>query len=294
MNNHGRISWPRIIKFGISLFVFAFSAIRGFWTRLLGGTRKASCVILYYHSVPPGQRTAFASQLDLLLRFAEPIDLSGNANLIFPTHHVGITFDDAFENFSEVAVPELKARRIPATIFVISNAIGRLFGDPENPEKTMSLEQLEDLPRDLVTIGSHTSTHPFLPAISRESALQELVNSRLELERILNREVTMFSFPFGGFTEDLVMLAHEAGYKRVFTTQPNLAFVSSDEFAVGRVRVDPTDWPLEYRLKLAGAYRWLPWAFALKRRLRSNRTLAKFLPKKLWFAEYRVPRVKIY
>ncbi len=36
---------------------------------------------------------------------------------------------------------------------------------------------------------------------------------------------------------------------------------------MGRVRVDPTDWPLEFHLKLMGAYRWLPMAIALKRRL---------------------------
>lgn len=293
MNDYGQVSWSRIIKFGISLLVFAASAIRGLWTRRLGEAQKATCVVLYYHSVIPGQRPAFASQLDLLVRFAEPIDLNGNLNLTSKSRYVGITFDDGFENFSEVAVPELKTRGIPATIFVISSAIGKSFGEPGSLEKTMSLERLRGLPSELVTIGSHTSTHPFLPAISREAARQELVNSRLDLERMLNREVTMFSFPFGGFTEDLVVLAREAGYKRVFTTLPNLAFTSPDEFAVGRVRVDPTDWPLEYRLKLAGAYRWLPWAFALKRRLYSNRILARFLPKKSQSAGYRTPRARI-
>lgn len=293
MKDYGRVSWSRVIKFGISLLVFAASAIRALWTHLLGKAHKPTCVILYYHSVIPERRTAFARQLDLLVRFAEPIDLGGNLEFTSKSHYVGLTFDDAFENFSEVAVPELKSRGIPATIFVISSAIGKSFGDPGSLEKIMTLEQLRGLPRDLVTIGSHTSTHPFLPAIKREAARQELVNSRLELERMLNRRVTMFSFPFGGFTEDLVILAREAGYKRVFTTLPQLAFASPDEFAVGRVRVDPTDWPLEYRLKLAGAYRWLPWAFAMKRRLCSNRILARFLPNKSRPVESRAPQVKI-
>jgi hypothetical protein len=68
-------------------------------------------------------------------------------------------------------------------------------------------------------------------------------------------------------------LCREAGYERIFTTLPVFAFAEPGEFVVGRVRVDPTDWPLEFRLKLAGAYRWLPAAFAFKRLIVSPRVL---------------------
>jgi hypothetical protein len=50
---------------------------------------------------------------------------------------------------------------------------------------------------------------------------------------------------------------------------PVLAFLEPKEFVTGRVGVSPTDWPMEFRLKLAGAYRWLPYAFAWKRRILS-------------------------
>jgi len=48
---------------------------------------------------------------------------------------------------------------------------------------------------------------------------------------------------------------------------------------VGRVRVDPTDSPIEFRLKLLGAYRWLPLAFSWKRRLLVNPLMGLFLRK---------------
>ena len=255
--------------------VFVVSAIRRSLIRLVGRTPQGSCVILYYHSIPPDQRAAFARQLDLLLHHAKPIAVSGKVMLTSGIHNVGITFDDALENFFENAAPELRTRRIPATVFVVSEAIGKVFGSPGCLEKVMSLQQLRELPEELVTLGSHTATHPFLPAMNREDARQEFIKSRTQLEEILGRKVLLFSFPFGGFTEELVELCREAGYQTVFTTLPYLAFKIPDEFVVGRIRVDPTDWPLEYRLKLAGAYRWLPWAFALKKTILSNAVIRK-------------------
>ena len=185
--------------------------------------------------------------------------------------YVGITFDDGFENFISVAFPELQRRNIPSTVFIILDALGNEFGTPELLEKVMSADQLRCIPQDIVTLGSHTLTHPFLPSLRREEAVKELLESRLQLENILNRSVTLFSFPFGGFTDELIQLSREAGYARVFTTLPRLAFNNAEEFAVGRIRADTTDWPLEFRLKIAGAYRWLPWAFAVKRRLLNNK-----------------------
>jgi hypothetical protein len=36
---------------------------------------------------------------------------------------------------------------------------------------------------------------------------------------------------------------------------------------VGRIEVSPTDWPLEFRLKIRGAYQWLPLAMSAKRKV---------------------------
>ena len=180
---------------------------------------------------------------------------------------------DGFENLVQQALPELKKRNIPATVFVISDALGKAFGPAGRTEKVMSLEQLRSLPAELISIGSHTVTHPMLPLLSEGEARTELMQSRRTLEGFLSRPVLTFSFPFGGFSPRLIELCREAGYDRIFTTLPAFAFTDPGQFVVGRVRVDPTDWPLEFRLKLAGAYRWLPAAFALKRKIVSNRML---------------------
>lgn len=263
-------SRTRLIKYGVSALVFAYDYLLRSLYKLAGRKSAGTCVVLYYHSVPPQQRRMFAEQLDTVLRLGKPVDVTREVVLEDGVKLVGITFDDAFENFVAEALPELEKRRVPATLFVISEALGKAFGPAQSPEKVMTLCQLKSLPKHLISIGSHTVSHPFMPELEEAAARKELKESKLELEQILTQEISGFSFPFGGFTERLVELALEVGYRRVFTTLPQFAFDSEKGgIVVGRVRVDPTDWDVEFRLKVAGAYRWLPWAISWKRRLAS-------------------------
>jgi peptidoglycan/xylan/chitin deacetylase (PgdA/CDA1 family) len=186
-----------------------------------------------------------------------------------------VTFDDGFQNIVDNALPELSKRGIPATLFVVTESLGgnrgweHLGGDDTRQERVMSVEQLRQLSPELVTVGSHTMTHPLLPTIETSQLMRELSGSRLKLEQILNRKVNLLSFPYGGFNDTVVEGCREAGYERVFTALPVFAFSQPREFVSGRVGAAPTDWPIEFRLKLAGAFRWLPYAYTLKRRIRS-------------------------
>jgi peptidoglycan/xylan/chitin deacetylase (PgdA/CDA1 family) len=262
-----KITLTRILKCAISFIVFIVSFLADCAFRLVGRKPKVLCVVLYYHSVPLEQRAQFASQLDSVLSWTKPLAITSNVRLLPGVRHSAITFDDAFENFIDVAFPELQKRNICSIMFVIPEALGKTFGPADCSERVMSQQQLLNLPEALVTIGSHTLTHPMLTRIEEARAREEIVNSRSRLEQILNRKVSFFSFPFGDFNERLVEICREAGYEYVFTTLPGWAFSRGDEFVISRVRVDPTDWRLEFRLKLAGAYRWLPLAFSLKRKI---------------------------
>jgi len=217
--------------------------------------------------VPRSERGLFARQLDVILRCARPVRTTGHVDSASGKGSVAVTFDDGFENFLTEALPELELRKIPATVFVIADGMNREFGSEIYAEKLLSLEQVRCLPPDLVSIGSHTMSHPLLTFVEEEEARREIIDSRRKLETVLGHPVMQFSFPFGGFNGRLVEFCREAGYERAYTTLPAFASGERGEFLIGRVRVDPTDWPLEFRLKLAGAYRWLPLVFSLKRRI---------------------------
>jgi peptidoglycan/xylan/chitin deacetylase (PgdA/CDA1 family) len=133
----------------------------------------------------------------------------------------------------------------------------------------MLSEQLRKLPSEMVEIGSHTMTHRVLPKLDRDVIRKEAEVSRSKLEEMLGQSVSLLSFPYGAFDERVLGVCREVGYKRVFSALPLFAFSKPGEFLTGRTGVYVSDWPIEFRLKLRGAYRWLPLMFRLKRRLMS-------------------------
>ena len=293
MQNPEAISLTRIVKCVVSFAVFLLTRAGEILARLAGKMPNGKCVVLYYHSVPTSQRQHFSSQMDTLLRHAKPVSLLNDIHVPPDTLHVAVTFDDALHNLVDNALPELTARKIPATIFVIFGALGKTFGAPECLEQVMTPEELHALPEDWITVGSHSVTHPFFPSLDRETARWELQQSRAQLGSLVHKEIVLFSFPFGAYTSELLDLCREADYRLAFTTQPALAFTKPSEFAVGRVRVDPTDWRLEFFLKMSGAYRWLPWAFRVKRRLRSSGFLRTLFLKRKGIPELSAPKAMI-
>jgi peptidoglycan/xylan/chitin deacetylase (PgdA/CDA1 family) len=263
----------RVFILVISAGVFAASWLRSLIVRLTGRELPGSCVVLYYHAVPVRHKLRFDRQMDELMRIAEPIAASRRSPLEPGKRYVVVTFDDAYRSILTNALPNMEAKRIPAAVFVVPGMLGRTphladsSTDSPDERKVMSLEDLQSLPSESVTIGSHSLTHPDLTTLSPKEALHELAESKRVLEEAVQRPVRLFCFPYGACSEELFRLCQEAGYERVFTTVPRIAFSNPGEFVTGRVRVDPTDWVLEFRLKVFGAYRWLPVAWAIKRRI---------------------------
>jgi peptidoglycan/xylan/chitin deacetylase (PgdA/CDA1 family) len=121
----------------------------------------------------------------------------------------------------------------------------------------MTRAELCELAADpLVTIGSHTVVHAHLLEVGSLRAAAELTDSKAELEDILERPIDQFSYPFGARNPSLDTLAQALGYGRLFSTSPQ-PVRDTTELVAGRVSVDPDISPLEFRLKLMGAYRWL-------------------------------------
>jgi peptidoglycan/xylan/chitin deacetylase (PgdA/CDA1 family) len=262
----------RVLLLSISAVFYGQSLLRRSFRRLVGLPLPATCIVLYYHSVPARFRTAFAKQLEMVGRLTRPVNAAGGVELVPGVRHAAITFDDAFEDAVVNAVPELVKQHVPGVFFVTTGFLGKAASwwpasTQERDRRIASLEQLRALPEKWISLGAHTITHPHLPELAEADAKNEIVAPRHNLEVLLGRKVETFSFPYGDFNESLVSWCHEAGYKRVFTSQHRLAFRSAEEFVTGRVKAEPADWPLEFRLKLLGGYLWMPLASALKRKI---------------------------
>ena len=101
------------------------------------------------------------------------------------------------------------------------------------PEEVCALGQGE-----LVEIGAHTVTHPFLSAQSTALQRDEIQQSKADLEEILNRPVTSFSYPFGDRTAETVELTRTAGFDCACSTVEDIVWQQSHCFQLPRFAVE--------------------------------------------------------
>ncbi|MES2463880.1 MAG: polysaccharide deacetylase family protein, partial [Armatimonadota bacterium] len=131
-----------------------------------------------------------------------------------PERSVVLTFDDNYQGFYEIAYPILKEKNYPAAMFVHTNFVG----DKKGPHPKMSWATLQTLDaQGLVTIASHTLSHPLLSKLSVEAQDRELVESKALLESKLNHPVPYFAYPEGDGDAVTFDAAKRAGYTMAFT-----------------------------------------------------------------------------
>jgi len=262
----------RIPKLLVSVLVYAFDETRDFLGKRIGKEPEGRAVVLYYHAVRDRDRHRFARQMEVLARRASPFPVESPPRMEKGGLYAAVTFDDGFVCVARNAVPELGSRKIPGMIFAPAATLGAppswISGTrhPDSSEVVMSDEELRDLAvLPGVSIGSHCMTHRNLMNLDDEEARREIRESKIRLEAILGKEVPSISFPHGAYDDRHTEMAYEAGYKHLFSISPTL-YRYADPIK-GRVRVEPTDWPLEFHLKLAGAYRWFHSVSSMKRKI---------------------------
>lgn len=269
----------RDLKVVVSLSYYVLRGSLRYLLRLAGRPPAQQLTVLYYHGVLPEERTAFSRQLDALRRGARVIPTSHRGELAPGKKCVAITFDDALTSVAENALPELAKHSFHSTIFVPVGWIGRTPGwameddatevDPKRAEMVMSWDELKALPASLVSLGSHSLTHPAISELDAERARAEIVDSRQQLAKLSGREVVEFSFPYGDHDASTLAMCRAAGYQAAYSVKPQEIDTSASEFLRGRTKVDPSDGPIEFYLKFNGAYEWCGYAAPLMNALRS-------------------------
>jgi peptidoglycan/xylan/chitin deacetylase (PgdA/CDA1 family) len=264
----------RPAKLAISLSYFLIQKAIDFALGVVGRAPNPRLVILYYHGIPQIYRREFARQMQMLRRWA----------LVFPAHYrgtlpsgkpnVAISFDDAYVSVAENALPELARCGFHSTIFVPVGSLGSrpnwvMEGNgADSDEVVMSAERIAMLSSSLVTVGSHSITHPHLSRIKFDDARTEIGGSRDRLEHLTKQKIRLFAFPYGDHDVSIVDLCRAAGYDHVFSIVPQPVKTEESSFVRGRVQVEPFDWPLEFFLKFNGAYMWASYVSSIKWRWR--------------------------
>ncbi|CAA9295625.1 MAG: Polysaccharide deacetylase [uncultured Chloroflexia bacterium] len=237
---------------------------RDTWKRLTRGP-----VILMYHAIggsdePPGSyivpQTRFARQmawlkwnryhvlgLDELLGYRRDYRLP-------PARSVVITFDDGYADNRSIAYPALRKNRFPATIFLVSRAVGatndwdakgELAGRP-----LLSWAEAGEMLRGGVQFGAHTRHHVSLTEVPAHQAVVEIAGSRSDLEHDLGVPVRAFAYPFGAHDRATQAAVEKAGFIGACCSLSGINDPLVPIYALRRVEVRGTDPPTRFVLAL--------------------------------------------
>lgn len=154
---------------------------------------------------------------------------------------VVITFDDGYVDTFKQALPVLKAYGFSATCYAVSTLIGGYnVWDAEqiNARKPlMDASQLRAWQDAGMEVGSHSCTHPRLTACSDEQLVVEVTESKLQLEEMLRRPITQFSYPYGDFDQRVKEAVRRAGYTSAVTVRRGRTRRSDDLLQLHRVTI---------------------------------------------------------
>lgn len=180
--------------------------------------------IFMYHHVDfsnPDQKTAsylavslkkLQAQLDLIQKLGyTATNFQNIENGEIPEKPIILTFDDAYDDFYTKAFPELKKRNMTAVVYLPSNKL--------DTKGYMTLAQVKELRSNNIEIGSHSLNHADLGSLDEENLRKEIFDSKYFLEKLTDKKVLSFCYPYGIYNSRVRDLLKEAGYKYGLTTK---------------------------------------------------------------------------
>ena len=96
----------------------------------------------------------------------------------------------------------------------VNEKCGRHFGE----RMMLNWDEIQEMRKDGITIGSHSHTHPILSRMPIQKAKDEILNSKKIAEKNVDVEVRHFSFPNGreeDFSEELRDYCREIGFESI-------------------------------------------------------------------------------
>jgi peptidoglycan/xylan/chitin deacetylase (PgdA/CDA1 family) len=157
----------------------------------------------------------------------------------------GITLDDGYLNNFEHALPILREVGFTATAFIVSRRVGETnewdapVGAPQVP--LMDVAHLRAWMHAGMDIGAHTQHHVKLTDCDDETAQREIRGAKDDLEKMLDREVRSFCYPYGEHRVEHARMARAAGYKWATTIVSSRARGDDDALRLPRISIHLND-----------------------------------------------------
>lgn len=161
-----------------------------------------------------------------------------------PKKSIMLTFDDAYADVAQYALPILKKYGFSATVFVVTDRVGGTNAWDEKKGSTtlrcMTAEQIRQWAAEGIEFGAHSCTHPDLRTLSEAELAEEMRGSAQYLSNLLGKRVQSFAYPFGSYSMAAKKLAEET-FDLAFTCDGGLNALYTDPFLMHRTMVFPDD-----------------------------------------------------
>lgn len=184
-----------------------------------------------------GYRSIFLDEWLIAIRSGQPLE--GKC--------VAITFDDGYLDFFDVAYPVLNNHQFTATMFLVSDRIGKTndWDNLGDIAQLLSWKHIKEIQRGGVAVqfGSNSATHNNLVNIeSGEPSLEyEIKDSRRKLEGSLLMPVRVFAYPYGEVNDEITEMANNAGYEIGVTCESQLSTLADDPMRLPRIQINGGD-----------------------------------------------------
>jgi peptidoglycan/xylan/chitin deacetylase (PgdA/CDA1 family) len=225
--------------------------------------------ILMYHSVSPDHDNRLSryrispQQLDEQLCYLRDSGYYGigieewvNAILkrcALPGRAIALSFDDGYKDFYEFAWPLLEKYGFTATVFLVSDYLGKTneWDKPFSKElPLMSREEICFLQGKGVVFGSHSATHSALGSLSPEQVVEEAVRSRTTIQGLLGTPVQSIAYPYGSTSGAVANLCGGVGYIAGLSCQSGLSTLYDNPLHLPRIEIMGSDRLKDFVAKL--------------------------------------------
>jgi len=183
--------------------------------------QMASLAGLGYQGVGPDQVLAFLTE-------GKPL----------PKRPVMITVDDGWRSNIDIMLPILECYGLGCTIFVTTGPEAWIFKKFQGLDRGLTAEEVRELHRRGVHIGSHTVTHPFLIEMSDAEVRREFLDSKRTLEEWTGAPCRFLSIPGNFYDRRIARIARTCGYEAVFTANVGSVSRATDPFDIHRLIIE--------------------------------------------------------
>ncbi len=221
--------------------------------------RKERVIILLYHRLRPEEKAkeldkekifvVYPSKFEEQIKYLsengyKSISLDEYTNSVrnkkpFPPKSIIITFDDGYLSNYLYAYPILKKYGFTAVIFVTLDPCSEVFDPYREFDAPLTLSQMKEMSDSgVISIQSHGVTHRPLEGLSNEEIEKELLESKIELEKITKKPVNFLALAGAIYDKRPRVIAKQLGYDGVFTGYKGTNSLTTDPYCLRRMVVE--------------------------------------------------------